>query len=119
MTSMVFVLVGLCIGVVMASARVPKTRWLPFIASIVLLTVCLLGFSTLRPVSIGEALLVLVSILLGSSLYAGAFWSRQRLEPNVSYIGWVWRDLSRPGYVRRQYAVRTGDASNRPETLAE
>ncbi|WP_018134316.1 hypothetical protein [Acaricomes phytoseiuli] len=103
---MTFIVVGICIGVILATGRVPKIRWVPLIAAGVLLAVAIFGFQNLRLVSTGEALLLLLSILISMVLYSGVLWDRQKLDPQVTYWGWAWRELIHPGYARALYRER-------------
>lgn len=84
---MTFIVVGICIGVVLTAGRVPKVRWAPLAVPIVLLLLAVFGFREMKPISLSEAFLLLISAILAAALYAGALWDRQKLDPQVNAWG--------------------------------
>lgn len=90
-------LAAVCLGVIEAGSRVPKIRWAP-LACDLLLVVALVGIM-IQQVGLNllpGAIVLAVCHQLGSTLYAGALWRREGLEPNLSYWSWVWLDLAHP-----------------------
>lgn len=119
---MTFIVVGICIGVVLTAGRVPKVRWAPLAVAIVLLLLAVFGFREMKPISLSEAFLLLISAVLAATLYAGALWDRQKLDPQVNAWGWAWREFTNPGYARALHRERLspptpGDARQSPESL--
>lgn len=104
MQLLIFSVVGISAGVVLAGLRVPKVRGLPLICATVLAGVAVAGLLQLEAASLGEGLALLVGAVLASALYSGWLWQRGGLDPSVTYWGWVQRDLTNPSYGRRLYA---------------
>lgn len=99
-----FGLAGICLGVIAAGSRVPKIRWAPLVCDLLLvvaLAAIMIQQSGLNSL-IGGIVLV-VSVELGSVLYAGVLWKREGLDSNMTYWGWVWLDFARPRYLRLLY----------------
>lgn len=101
-----FGLSGICLGVIAAGSRVPMIRWAPLVCDLLLvvaLAAIMIQQSGLNSL-IGGIVLV-VSVELGSVLYAGVLWKREALDSNVTYWGWVWLDFARPQYLRRLHGA--------------
>lgn len=97
---MMYLLIGICLGVIGASSRVPNYRWSPLIASTILLVGVGFKFPELTLVTYSEAIYLFVGAYIANALYAGVLWMREDLEPGIGYWGWVKRDMTHPGYLR-------------------
>lgn len=100
---MLYLITGLSLGVIAASSRVPKFRWAPVAGSILLLATVFFNVPDLVLPTLSEAMALVLSSVLANALYAGHLWSRENIEPGVSYWGWVRRDITHPRYLLALY----------------
>ena len=100
---MLYLLIGISLGVIAASSRVPTFRWTPMIGSILLLASVLFTFPDLALLTFADAIYLIVGLVLATVLYAGFLWLREDIEPGVSYWEWVRRDITHPRYLRALY----------------
>lgn len=106
---------GACVGVMSASSRIPRIRWLSVLSSTVL------GFGVAWAVlattdtGLAGALSLVAASILGSALYAGACWKRARPSSGLSYWSLVAYDVAHPRSLRQLLAddrtppAETGD----------
>ncbi len=102
----IIAVLGLCLGVLLATVRIPETQWIPFLSLILLTVGSVFALRELWQAGLTGGLVLLAGILLGSSCYAGRLWQRLDMEPGVSYLQWAWRDLLHQGYLRRLYRAQ-------------
>ncbi|WP_018134015.1 hypothetical protein [Acaricomes phytoseiuli] len=112
---MLYVVLGICVGVIFAASRVPKTQWGTSIVGIVLLVLTLFGFQEMKLISFGESLLLLASTIISTSLYAGVLWKQENLDPSVTVWGWAWRDFIRPSFARDIYKQQNTDTDKKDQ----
>jgi hypothetical protein len=104
MNTVVVGIAGACLGVLAASSRVPRVRWVPLTGVGLLIIAAVVVMAQLTQLSpLSAALIFIVTFEIGSVFYAGALWLRSRIGQDVTYWGWVWRDFIHPRYVRRVY----------------
>ncbi|MBG6192259.1 hypothetical protein IWX64_003229 [Arthrobacter sp. CAN_A212] len=99
-------IVGACLGVVLASARVPKVKWAPVISCLILSGAAAAVLVFRGQVLLVEGLMLPLGLIIAEALYAGALWMQLRLEPGVTYWDWVVRSVTRSGYLRRMYGAQ-------------
>ncbi|MBG6192377.1 hypothetical protein IWX64_003349 [Arthrobacter sp. CAN_A212] len=104
-------LVGICFGVVLASLKVPQIRWVPLVCVSLLVVVAVAMFHQVATISLVDGLFFVLSVAISTSLYAGAMWKRESVDPSLGYWEWVIRDLTQPSYGRRVHE----SVSPRPE----
>ncbi|WGD38539.1 hypothetical protein [Lysinibacter sp. HNR] len=96
-------LAGLAIGVLVASSRVPRMRWIEFFSTLALLVPVIWLMVQMGYNSFFETLTLVVTVLLASALYAGLLWKRENIDPSVTYWKWVWMECVNSRYVRSMY----------------
>jgi hypothetical protein len=98
-------IVGACLGVSLAQSRVPRVRWVPLVATILLILVAAALIIQMPAVSsLPGGIVLATSVVLGSVLYAASLWSQEGIDSTASYWTWVWRDTAHPRYLRSAYA---------------
>lgn len=103
MQLLLFGLVGISVGIVLAGLRVPKPRILPSIGAMILAGTAIVGLLQFGMASLGAGLLLVFCAALTSALYSGFLWQREGIDPSTTYWGWVGRDFTHPSYGRRLY----------------
>jgi hypothetical protein len=96
-------LVGVCLGVLTASTRVPRIRVVPFIGSLVIVVAAVIVSLQFEATSLLGGIVFAASVLISSSVYAGVLWKREDLEPGLTVWDWMLRDFTHPRYVRELY----------------
>ncbi|MEN2737893.1 hypothetical protein ABCS02_08890 [Microbacterium sp. X-17] len=89
---------GLAAGVLLATARVPRLRWVPFLALFVLLVIAA----------------VAGSLAIGLGIVDGLVFLAATVASSVAYAAWLWRDL---GTVPGTFWQLVRDETLRPESL--
>ena len=112
----IIAVLGLCLGVLLATVRIPEVQWIPSLSLILLTVGAVLGMEEMWEAGLLGGLVFLASVLLGSFLYSGRLWQRLDLEPGVSYLQWAGRDLLHQGYLRRLYRAHRAGAVEQSET---
>ncbi|MBO0898336.1 hypothetical protein [Arthrobacter sunyaminii] len=105
----IIAILGLCLGVLLATVRIPEIRWVPFLSLILLTVGAVLAIQRIWEVNILGGLVLLLGTLLGSFFYSGKLWQRLDLEPGVSYLQWAQRDLLHQGYLRGLYRTERAE----------
>lgn len=103
MFQVLIVVVGVCLGILAAESRVPYIRWVPLASEFILgmVTIALMLKFSSPQTGLVDGLIFCFSVVVASSLYAGVLWKRVGIDPTLSYWGWVRRDFTNPGYLRR------------------
>ncbi|MGV8858482.1 hypothetical protein [Rhodoglobus sp.] len=109
--------IGASLGVLTASAYVPRVRVLPMVGVFVLLACVAIwpGIQLnqeLTPwLSFAATLSFILAMAGAGSLYAASLWVVIFPEAQLTYWQFVSRDLTRPNYLRQQYAAMLAEAT--------
>ncbi|UCR89991.1 hypothetical protein [Mycetocola spongiae] len=99
----IILIAGICLGLQLALARVPRIRWVPLISTTLLILIGVVGLQLLDRLSLLSAGVFFLGVIAASTLYAGQIWFRIETEPNIPYWEWVARDFTHPRYSRTLY----------------
>jgi len=111
------IVIGASLGVLTASAYVPRVRVLPMVGVFVLLACVAIwpGIQLnqeLTPwLSFAATLSFILAMAGAGSLYAASLWVVIFPEAQLTYWQFVSHDLTRPNYLRQQYAAMLAEAA--------
>lgn len=101
MVYLLIVLVGVCLGVLLATTRVPQSRVAPAIAILLLITMTIAVLMLVWPALLFSGIVLLVSLLVGNYVYGGILWKDVPPNQALSTRELIWQDFT--GYLRRSY----------------
>jgi len=111
-----WVVVGASLGILAATAYVPRMRALPMVGVFVLLACVAIWpgiqlSQELTPWMSFVATLAFILAMAGAgSMYAASLWVVIFPEAELTYWQFVSRDLTRPNYLRQQYAAMLAES---------
>lgn len=112
------IVIGASLGILTASAYVPRMRVLPMVGVFVLL-ICLVLWpgiqlnQELTPLLSFAATMAFILAMAGAgSMYAASLWVVIFPEAQLTYWQFVSRDLTRPNYLRQQYAAMLAEGED-------
>lgn len=114
MTFIGIAIIGGSLGVILASARIPRVAWGPTICALLLAAANVVQLAPWGDISLAESLLLPLTAFVADALYGGLLWRRLALEPGVSYWGWALRSVTQPGYLRRLYSTQKAEDAVTP-----
>jgi len=108
----VMTLTGICLGIVVASATVPRARPLPLLSALTLTLIAATALVLIDPSNMVAAVLFVIAGGTASALYAAILWKRSL--PGLPHrLGWFFRvQITRPGFLRGIYEQQVAVATS-------
>lgn len=100
---------GLCLGVLLATVRIPTVHWIPFLSLLLLGIGVVLGISQIWEINLLAGIILIITAQIGSFFYSGKLWQQQGLEPGLTYMDWAKRGFLHEGYLRRLYLTERSE----------
>lgn len=105
----IIAMAGLCLGVILATVRIPTIQWIPSLSLLLLGIGVVLGVSRIWEINLLAGLILIITAQAGSFLYSGKLWQQQGLEPGLTYMDWAKRGFLHEGYLRRLYLTERSE----------
>jgi len=105
MFQVLIAVVGGCFGVLLAQSRVPYIRWVPLVSTNILGVAAVILIVKMSPTdtSLLNGIIFCSSVVVVSSIYAGAMWKQLKIDPTMTFWAWVWRDFTHQRFLRNSY----------------
>lgn len=105
----IIAIAGLCLGVLLATVRIPTVQWIPSLSLLLLGIGVVLGIGRIWEINLLAGLILIIAAQIGSFFYSGKLWQQQGLEPGLTYMDWAKRGFLHEGYLRRLYLTERSE----------
>ena len=120
MIAAIMTLVGACLGVLLASCRVPRLRIVPLISSVILLVIAAVALVLIDISNFAAAIMFVLAVGASTILYSAGVWRGIFRDLPHAYAWFCLSELIHPNYLRQLHATKTEPATQPPpSTLTE
>lgn len=116
MIAAIMTLVGACLGVLLASCRVPRVRVVPLISSVILLVLAAVALVAIDASNFAAAIVFVLAVGASTILYSAAAWRGIFRDLPHPYAWFCFSELIHPNYLRQLHVTnRQARRSAAPE----
>ena len=111
METVAIAIAGLCFGVIITRARIPRFDPFPLICALVLVTIGVVSTTPWDGGTLSNGLIFVFAAVGAASLYGAQLWRKTPLNGAFSFWQLAWMSAFRPGYIRAAHDQAVKDDS--------